>query len=317
MGIKETPTNYRTYFKTMKNAVRPKYNKTVAEYNELYAEEKALYDELKSKVEVYDKNYGIKLNNYSEFTNNEYIDGKFYDDAKGLFISKKHNYTATNPLYNLYKLARQQKDLNKLHQEKRKYEQMLDLTLKQYAQVLETFYNEVHKKMIIEGKGYVFESTIGWLCINRCKLKVGKSKFLDYQATKRNKAKLLAEGKRLYNKEEAEYAARTGQPYDGVDYRVYRNDEYCYEIPIINSKLGVGRYKFECANRRGYTEGKTNADMINECNSDLNKICELPIDIKRKLYLCLEVDDLLYLNFIRNEAQESAHTTKADRKNRQ
>ena len=316
MGIKETPTNFRTYYKTMRDSVRPKYEKAVEDYEKLYVEEKALYEDIKSKAQVYKANYKFNVNDYPEFINNEYSTGTFYDAAKGLFMNKKNNYAATNPLYKLYKLSRQQKDLSVLHAEKLKYEKMLDLSLDEYSKVLESFYNEVHKKMILEGKGYVFEGNIGWLCINRCHVRTGKRTVLDYKATKENKARLLAEGKRLWNKEEAEYYQRLGREYDGVDYRVYRNNEYCYEIVLLGCRLGVGdKLRFEAAARRRYTVGNTDEKMIAQCNRDKNKICELPLDIRRKLYLCLQVDDLLYLNFIRNEAQQSAHTPKANRKN--
>ena len=44
--------------------------------------------------------------------------------------------------------------------------------------------------------------------------------------------------------------------------------------------------------------GKTNQDLINECEGDVNKICELKIDLKTKLTLCDTVNKGLYINFI-------------------
>ena len=194
---------------------------------------------------------------------------------------------------------------------------MLDLSLNQYQEVLQSFYTEVHKKLIIDGVGYVFESPIGWICINRCKIVQGKRRLLDFKATKDNKEKLLAEGKRLWNKDEADYAKVVGADYDGVDYRVFLNKDVCYEMPLINCRLNSGeKYRLTPTFARRHIKGKTNADLIAECNNDINKICELPIDIMLKLKLCLETDNILYLNFIRNEAQQSAHTPKANRKNR-
>lgn len=316
MGIKETPTNFRTYYKTMHNSIRPKYEKEVYNYEKLLIEEKALHSEVMGFADNYKKTYGFDFKEYPELINNEYADGVFYDHAKGLFINKKNNYKATSSLYKLYKLAKQQKELYNMKHQIHIWEQMLDLTLDQYKQVLESFYTEVHKKLIIDGVGYVFENPIGWICINRCKIVQGKRKMLDFQATKRNKERLLAEGKRLWNKEEAEYAASIGAEYKGVDYRIYKNEEFCYEIPLINCRVTKGeKLRLEPTARRHYTLGKTDDGMIAECNNDLNKICELPLDIPRKLKLCLKTDNILYLNFIRNEAQQSAHTPKANRKN--
>ena len=51
--------------------------------------------------------------------------------------------------------------------------------------------------------------------------------------------------------------------------------------------------------------GKSNKQLIEECNNNLEKICELPIDMKSKLHMCVEVDKMLYTNFIRNEGQTS------------
>lgn len=317
MAIKETPTNFRCYYKKMRASITEKYNKLVDEYGSAYVREKKLYEELIKKIDKYKVNHDIDLRSYKEFVENEYIDGTFYDDVKGLFINKKNNYKVIQPLYSLYKLAKMQKELHENHKTRRLYSKMLSLNLKQYAKVLETFYNEVHKKLIIEGCGYMFEDNIGWLCINRCKVVQGNRKLLDFQATKRNKEKLLAEGKRLWNKDEYEYAKSLGLDYDGVDYRKYVEAEYCYEFALLDTKLKLDdKIRFEPCARRSHIEGRTDEQVIADCDNDLNKICELQIDVKRKLNLCIKTNDLLYLNFIRNESQQSAHTPKANRKSR-
>jgi hypothetical protein len=317
MAIKETPTNFRCYYKKMRASITEKYNKLVDEYGTAYVREKKLYQDLIKKIDKYKINHDIDLRSYKEFVENEYIDGTFYDDVKGLFINKKNNYKVIQPLYSLYKLAKMQKELHENHKTRRLYSKMLSLNLKQYARILETFYNEVHKKLIIEGCGYMFEDNIGWLCINRCKVVQGNRKLLDFQATKRNKEKLLAEGKRLWNKTEYEYAKSLGLDYDGVDYRKYVEAEYCYEFALLDTKLKLDdKIRFEPCARRSHIEGRTDEQVIADCDNDLNKICELQIDVKRKLNLCIKTNDLLYLNFIRNESQQSAHTPKANRKSR-
>ena len=317
MAIKEIPTNFRVYYKSMKDTIRPKYEKAVDDYEKGLVDEKAFYDDIKLRIQFYKDTYKFDLMSYKEFVDNIYINGEFFDAAKSLFLNKKKNYLATNLAYTIYKLARKQKDLYNIKHQIDIWESMLDLTLDQYQKILQAFYNEVHKKLIIDGYGYVFENPIGWICINRCKIVEGKRKHLDYNATKLNKQKLIAEGKRLWNKEEAEYAKSIGADYNGVDYRVYLNDEVCYEIPLINCRLNTGeKYRLTPTFARRHVKGKTNEQLIAECNNDLNKICELPIDIKLKLNLCLQTDNILYLNFIRNEAQQSAHTPKANRKNR-
>ena len=317
MAIKEVPTSLRVYYKSMRDTIRPKCENARDAYEKDIVEEKALYDDIKLKADEYKASYKIDLFSFDEFVNNTYIDGKFYNFAKTLFINRKSKYIATAELYQLYKFAKKQKDLYELKHQIDIWERMLDLSIAEYQEVLQSFYTEVHKKLIIDGVGYVFENPIGWICINRCKIVKGRRKKLNFQATKLNKEKLLAEGKRLWNKDEAEYAKLIGADYDGVDYRVYLEADACYEMPLINCNINnERRFNITPAFSRRHVKGKTNKQLIEECNRDLNKICELPVDIRLKLNLCLETDNILYLNFIRNEAQQSAHTPKANRKNR-
>ena len=42
MGIKEVSVSYRSYFKTMRDSVRPKYEEAVALYEKKLVEEKTL-----------------------------------------------------------------------------------------------------------------------------------------------------------------------------------------------------------------------------------------------------------------------------------
>lgn len=314
MAIKEVSVSYRSYYKAMRDSIRPKYEEAVNLYETKLIEERELYNNVKVKIDVYKDLYKLNLMSYNEFAENSYTTGDFYNAAKALFINRKKDYIATTPTYDLYKLARLQKELHTTKHQIDVYEQMLDLSIEEYRKVLESFYNEVHKHMIINGEGYVFEEPLGWVCINRCKIVKGRRKKLNFKATKENKERLLAEGKRLWNKEEAEYARSLGLEYDGVDYRVYLDNEAVYEIPIINCRLSMNSYRFYVPYARRHTVGKSEEELIAKCNNDKEKICELNTDLKMKLKLCLKVDDLLYLNFIRNEAQQSAHTPKANRK---
>ena len=319
MSIKEIPTNFRVYYKAMRTAIQPKYEKAVDSYEKLLVDEKALYEDIKSKLDIYKANYNVKLTDYDEFIDNRYSTGEFYAHAKGLFVNKKNNYKATTSLYNLYKLAKQQKELRDTKHQIDVWEKMLDLTIDEYKGVLEKFYNEVTRQLIVEGKGYAFEQPLGWICINRCKVVQGKRRLLDFKATRENKAKLVSEGKRLWNKEEAAYATQVGIDYQGVDYRVFKNEEYVYEFALINCRI-VKEEKMEFKvtdSHRLFNTGKTEEDFIAECNGDLNKICSLKCNPRRKLFMCLKANDILYLNFIRNEGQQSVKTPKANRKNRQ
>ena len=138
---------------------------------------------------------------------------------------------------------------------------------------------------------------------------------LDYAATKKKEKELIAKGERIYNKEEAEWCARNGLDYDGKDKRVFVCNEYCYQIPLINCKLpGNNNLKLEIGDYRHRSlRGKSNNEIIEMCNGDINKICELPLDLKTKVTLCDKADKILYTKFIRNENQKPITFVKTNR----
>ena len=82
MAIKEVAVSYRSYYKTMRNSIRPKYEKAVANYEQKLVDEKAFYNSIKLRIETYKTVYKIDLMQIPEFVENKYIDGLFYDNAK-------------------------------------------------------------------------------------------------------------------------------------------------------------------------------------------------------------------------------------------
>ena len=316
MGIKETPTNIKVYYKSMINAVTQKKEQAVEAYENLVSLEESEYKEIKHCKDIYKNHFNVDLDKYPEFINNTYNEGRFFKVAKGMFINRSNNYELVADLFTLYNLAKHQKDIYDIKKQIDLYDKMLNLTLKRYTEILKIYMTEVHKKMVLEGAGYMFGESIGWICINRCVLKRPRP-HIDYAATKKREAQLKAEGKRIYNKDEAEWCKRNGLEYKAEDKRVFRTNEYCYEIPLINCKLPNGtKLKLEIADyRHSSVRGKTNDDLIKECQSNTTRICELPVDLRTKLTLCDTTDKILYTTFIRNEAQQPINTPKANRKN--
>lgn len=314
MGIKQTPINIRTYYKTMKTRYTDKLNGITSNCDDLQKSINNLYNDIiKNEKEYVDY---IDLNKYDEFVNKEYTTGKFYKTVKGLFYKVKdgENYALIALISDLYSLASKQLELQKLKDVKDRYNKILNISFKEYVKILRTFYTEVHKQLILKGRGYALEGKLGWICINRIHIKNAR-KYIDYQATKLNKKQLRAQGKTIYNKEEAEWCKKNGIPYDGVDGRVFRKIEYCYEVPLINCSLHNSvNYKLTISDYRGSElRGKTNIELIKNCNRDKNKICDLHLDLKSKLSMCENVDKMLYTNFIRNENQESINYAKISR----
>ncbi|MBO7693002.1 MAG: hypothetical protein J6Y28_09760 [Acholeplasmatales bacterium] len=317
MALKETPIGYRVYYKKLREDYTQRKEEALSVLDDLKLSVNALHEDIKSNAERYKNEFNINLFDYKEFVENTYIDGLFIRLAKGAFINRKGNHVLVADLFDLYNLAKKQKQIYDLNEDIRLYDKILLLTIKQYHTILLTFYNEVHKKMIIKGYGYVFEGDLGWTCINRCRLNKVK-RHIDFAATRKKKEDIIARGGKPYNKEEAEWCEKNGLPYDGEPYTVLQHIESCYEVPLIDCKLPNGRkFKFEAADTRGLEgRGKTNEELREIAKDDLEAICNMQIGLKTKISLCNNIDKTLYTNFIRNENQEPINAVKINRKNR-
>ena len=303
--IKPMPVHIREYYKAMKEAYTQKKEEALKEREELISEVDVLQQDIMEKHDDYLK-YKINLSKYPEFINNEYIDGHFYRMAKGAYLNKQNDYELTTELHNLLKLAEKQYRIHELKGQLELFDKILSIKTNDYVRYMREYFNIVHKKMIIEGCAYHFGNNIGDVLINRVK-NTSKRKQIDYKATKEKKEEILARGGKLYNKEEAEWCKKNGIEYKGEDGRVYLDIEYFYEIFMCNKRFTDARlYSFTPQDYRSVeVRGKSNAQLIKECDNDLEKICELPVDLKTKLHMCVEVDKMLYTNFIRNEGQTS------------
>lgn len=303
--IKPMPVHIREYYKAMKEAYTQKKDEARKEREELISEVEVLQHDIMERHDDYLK-YKINLSEYPEFINNEYVDGQFLRMCKGAYLNKENDYELTTDLHNLLKLAKKQYRINELKSQLELFDKILSIKTNEYVRYMRVFFNEVHKKMIIEGCAYHYGHGLGDVLINRCKY-TSHRKAVDYKATKQKKAEILARGGRIYDKAQAEWCEQNGIEYDGEDGRVYLNMEYYYEIFMTNKLFKEARsFSFTPQDYRSVElRGKTNKQLIEECNEDLNKICELPVDLKTKLHMCTEVDKMLYTNFVRNEGQTS------------
>lgn len=317
MAIKETPTNFRVYYKMFIECNKQKLKDIISKKEKLEELVVIKYDSICSYKDIYEKMFNIKLDKYVEFKNNKYIDGKFYKIAKGILINKQNDYELTTDSFNLFDLADTQKQIYECTQSIDFYKKCSNIKLKEYNTILKTYYTEVHKKLILKGQGYAFSNGIGWICVNRCTFDK-RHPMLDYAATKKKEKELKEKGERIYNKEEADWCVRNGLEYNGKDKRVFVCKEYCYQIPLLGCKLPNGdKLKLVISDyRHSDLRGKTNDEIIELCNKDIRKICELPLDLKTKVTLCDKTDKILYTKFIRNENQKPITFGKINRKDR-
>lgn len=314
MAVKEIPTNVRVYYRLFIEYNKQKIEDSLVKLEELREDVNICHKNIENWANVYKNEFGINLYDYIEFKNNEYITGKFYRTAKGLFINKQNDYELVADLFNLYDLASKQKDIYDLKNNIDFCKKCIKISLKEYTEILRLYYTEVHKKLILEGQGYAFSNNIGWICVNRCVFD-RKKPMLDYAATKKREKELLEKGERIYNKEEADWCLRNGIEYNAKDKRVFVCNEYCYQIPLIDCKLTNAKsLEFTITDYRHRSlRGKTNDDIIKLCKNNTTNICELPLDLKTKVTLCDKVDKILYTKFIRNENQKPFTFTKINR----
>lgn len=314
MAIKEIPINAKGYYKLFIKNNKQKFEDSLKLLEELEEDIELRHKNILSWIDVYINEFNFDPNQYIEFKNNEYTIGRFYRAAKGLLINKQNDYELVGDLFTLYELASKQKEIYDLKQDIVLFKKCIALSLKEYTEILRVYYTEVHKHLVLEGEGYAFSGELGWICVNRCIIDK-KRPMLDYSATKKREKELLEKGERIYNKEEADWCLRNGIEYKAKDKRVFICNEYCYQIPLIDCKLPNARsLEFKVSDYRHRScRGKTNDELIELCNRDIKKICELSVDLKTKVTLCDKVNKILYTKFIRNENQKPFTFTKTNR----
>lgn len=253
---------------------------------------------------------------YPEFQKNRYINGRLIEAAIGLYNDKRMNLEEKGRCYRLLMLAKLQKKLHDLEKKLKKYEKISMMKFDEYKKIVRVFYGEVQRQLVLNGYGYLFEGKLGWICFNRVTVDKDIRRPIDFKATNERKAKLLAEGKRIYNKEEAEWCRLNNIEYHAEDVRVYRNDECWYEFCLNACRIaGVQRQHIQkICYRHVSLRGKTNDEIFEMTGGDKDKIMALPIDMSLKLLLCLKADKLLYTKFIRNENQTTSTYRENNRK---
>ena len=195
-----------------------------------------------------------------------------------------------------------------------KYNKLIELANKRkdikfgiYRKYVTAYYNKVHK-CVLNGMGYKFSYGIGTYIINHWKLdpkRIKNKVHLDYAATNAKKRELLAKGIKLYDDKEAAWYEARHIPYNGVDYRVYKENTDWYEFTFIKSEifksnnLEYQRTEYVATKYRGmsYTQ------MAEELCHTEEDIYNLQVDIKYKLNILLYKDPTKYLNYVRNAEQ--------------
>lgn len=179
-----------------------------------------------------------------------------------------------------------------------------NLTLKEYKNYINKYYLNVHKQ-VLEGFAYKFTNGIGTFLITYYKIDNKTKPKIDFAATNKRKKELLEKGYKLYDEKEADWYKARNIPYNAVDYRVYIDKKFFYDINFINSKifhkgeLDYQRTEYVHAKFRGLSYQEI-ADQ--NCNN-FEDIINLNVDIKYKLNILLYKYPEKHNNFIRNDEQ--------------
>lgn len=295
---------YLAFLTNIKNDIKT-YKKEIDYHNKVKAKQE---EYLISHKDIYKTKFNITFDNYNE---------ELFKKVNSLLMNENNKVNIfylsqiAKLKYTLDSIANYKKLINMINNRK-------DIKFRKFESYVNKYYNAVHKH-VIQGRGYKFSNGIGIFAICRWKNNNNhKSRTLDYAATKQKKAELIAAGKKLYDKKEADWYARRNIPYDGIDYRVYIDSSHRYEIDIYRSKLFINRnHNFE---HTEYINSKfrnmTYQQLANICKTD-DEIANLPCDINYKFHIYLINNPSNYINYIRNYEQDPYKYGAHNRQNRQ
>ena len=310
-SVEKKSIGLREYYRDAMDAFALKLERGKLEYDSLVNS----IAEKRNELVKYLDEFKFPIIDYPEFQKNKYINGRLIDAAIGMYNDNRLDLEQKGRCYRLLSLAKAQKRIHDLTINMAKWEKILKLTNKQYNEIIKTFYVEVQRQLVVNGYGYQFDNKIGWICFNRVIINNMNKRMVDYNATKLNRIKIINEGGRIYNKEEAEWCKNNNITYDGVDPTVYKNDDCWYEYCLLGSKIpGCGTFKFTHNNyRHRKYKGKTTEDILATCNS-LDDVMNLEVSVRDKLMIALKLDKTLYTKFIRNENQTASTFKQNSRK---
>ncbi len=313
MSIKQKPIGIREYYQNARNTYILEKEKALLNIDSLTNSCNDKRNQLINAIHE----FNIPLVDYPEFQYNKYINGRLKSVAELLYKEKTEDINLKALRFTLLTYATNQEEIYKLTKRVQVLNKILDISYKDYVSILKTFYTQVQKELIINGNGYIFEGRMGWICYNRIVNTGFGKKVIDWAATRKKKEEIINAGGKLWNKEEAEWCEKNGIEYDGEDYRVYLKRDCTYEISLLNCTLkNCNHSRIKSADYREVSlRGKSNDEIRELCNNDINKICSLGLDIGTKLYICLAANKILYTKFIRNENQTSVYFRKINRKN--
>lgn len=291
---------YNIYINNAKNDIK-EYSTKLKECEKVKL---ILYNRIIQNIGIIKESFNLDIFIYKEFYNKEYDDSnKLYNlIRKFLRVGEWSRNERLVLMFILRYIQTLKKEVEYKH-----YIEVASnrtkVTFKEYHQIVKQYYLQVHKA-ILEGKGYKFEKGLGILQINYWRRQF-TNKFkvkIDFNKTNINRRALIAKGLKPFRIQEAREYASQGKQYDGVEYKVVRNDDNFYEITIERSYI-FPRKTMEFQ-REEYIHSKLRGLSFQQMGmkycKTLDDIVNLPVDIRVKLNILNFLFPNAYTNFIRN-----------------
>ena len=235
-----TDVNSKTVYLNIVNKERGRFNILTKKLERILAAKENCYDWLFARREEINNLYNINLDDYQiEFVEKQYNPIKALETKvlKLLRYPKDEDRQYIIQLAKWCSILKNEKELqHKLEVSRVK----TNLTYKEFQAYLLKYYCKVHK-VLLQGDAYKFGKGLGTIFLKTIDLSDDKGRRVDFGKTNANRKKLLAEGKTLYNKKEAERCEIQGTEYNGVPYVVYQDKTKEIVLDIMNSKCFTSR----------------------------------------------------------------------------
>ena len=284
----------------------------------IIAYKKELWDSLNTNKEIIYKTYKIDLDKYSEFTDKHYnpkesLHKQAIDILRDTTNDELRMHIITISKY--CSLLKKEFEINNI---KEIALERVKIKYKEYVNILGEYYTKV-QECVLKGMGYKYNGGIGVYVIHHWNIPKEEANLtLDYAATNANKKEIIKKGLKPYDDKEAAWYEARHIPYDGVKYKIYRQDTDWYEFTFMQSsifkrkELDYKRTEYVAAKYRGMSY----KDIADKFCGTIEDIYKLQVDIKYKLNMILYKDPNKYLNYVRNPEQDRKKYRKYNRKNR-
>lgn len=261
---------------------------------------------LESASDNIETKFKIVLSDYEEYTDLIYnADKPLFNAAHKEYLKAGKNIDSKDKINLIFiiRFAKNIERINVANDKIRILQGRKNIPCRQFEAYIKRYYLEVQKK-VLNGDCYKYSNGIGVFFINRVKNIKGNhyQGRLDYNKTRLNKERIIAEGGIPYCKEDAIDHEKRGIPYNGVKYIEYLREDHLYEFCLINAVLPKGLHvKFERTDYRGASIRNISDDEIPYMINSIDDIYNIDGDLRVKLVQMLKFDPSIYVKYIRNK----------------